>query len=112
MSRDYTVITDELSDYIREVSVHEPESLRRLRESTEDHPLASMQIAPEQGQLLQFLARLTGARKALEVGVFMGYSSAWVALGMPAGGKVIACEINAEYAAIALRTWQAAGVEE
>jgi caffeoyl-CoA O-methyltransferase len=83
-----------------------------LREATENHPQASMQIAPEQGQFLQFLVRLIGARKTLEVGVFMGYSSSWVALALPAGGQVVACDISEEFAAIARNTWREAGVEE
>jgi caffeoyl-CoA O-methyltransferase len=112
MSRVYTPITDRMAEYIREVSLHEPEPLRWLRESTDDRPDAHLQISPEQGQFLQFLARVTGARKALEVGVFMGYSAAWVALGLAPGGKLIACDINEEYAAMARRTWQAAGVED
>jgi predicted O-methyltransferase YrrM len=110
MSRFDTPITPELAAYIRETTVREPEALRRLRESSEDHPHASMQISPEQGQFLHLLARLVGARKALEVGVFMGYSSTWVALSMPPAGKLIACDINEEYAAAARRTWREAGV--
>jgi caffeoyl-CoA O-methyltransferase len=58
------------------------------------------------------LARILGARKTLEVGVFMGYSSTWVALALPPGGKVVACDRNAEYAARARRTWREAGVED
>jgi predicted O-methyltransferase YrrM len=112
MSRHATPITDALEAYIREVSLREPETLKRLRESTEDHPRASMQIAPEQGQFLQFLARLIGARNVLEVGVFMGYSSSWIALALPPGGKVVACEVSEEYTAIARKTWLEAGVED
>lgn len=112
MSRTYTPITDALAAYVREVSLREPEALRRLRESTEDHPNASLQIAPEQGQFLHLLARLAGTRKALEIGTFMGYSSTWVALAMPAGGKLIACDRSEEYTSIARRTWREAGVEE
>lgn len=112
MSRTDTPITPELAAYIRETTVCEPDVLRRLRESTEDHPHASMQISPEQGQFLNLMARLTGARKALEVGVFMGYSSAWVARALPSGGKLVACEINEEYATAARRTWREAGVED
>ena len=97
MSRNYTPITGELAAYVREVTAREPETLRRLRESTEDHPHASMQIAPEQGQFLSFLARLIGARKIVEVGVFMGYSSAWMALALPEGGKLLACDLSEEY---------------
>jgi caffeoyl-CoA O-methyltransferase len=112
MSRHYTPITDALAGYIREVTLREPPALQRLRESTEDHPQASMQIAPEQGQFLHFLVRLIGARNALEVGVFMGYSSSWVALALPADGKVVACDVSEEYATIARKTWREAGVEQ
>jgi len=112
MSRLHTPITDELAAYIREVTLREPEALRRLRESTENHPRASWQIAPEQGQFLYFLARLIGARRVLEVGVFMGYSSSWLALALPADGKLVACDRNEEYAALARRTWREAGVED
>jgi len=70
-----------------------------------------MQTSPEQGQFLHLMARVTGARKTLEVGVFMGYSSTWVALALAEGGKVIACDVNEEYTARARRTWCQAGVE-
>jgi caffeoyl-CoA O-methyltransferase len=111
MSRTDTPITPALAAYIRATAVREPEPLRRLRESTEEHPHAGMQISPEQGQFLHLMARLVGARKALEVGVFLGYSSTWVALALPPDGKVVACDINEEYAATARRTWSEAGVE-
>jgi predicted O-methyltransferase YrrM len=110
MSRHHTPITDALAAYIREVTLREPETLRRLREATENHPKASMQIAPEQGQFLHFLVQLIGARQVLEVGVFMGYSSSWMALALPPGGKVVACDVSEEYAAIARHTWHEAGV--
>lgn len=112
MSRHHTPITEPLAQYIREVTLREPDALRRQRESTEDHPNASLQIAPEQGQFLHFLVKLLGARRALEVGVFMGYSSSWIALAMPPEGKVVACDISEENSAIARRTWREAGVED
>ena len=112
MSRNYTPITDDLAEYIRSVTLREPEALRLLRESTEDHPQASMQIAPEQGQFLHFLAKLINARHAIEVGVFHGYSSSWVALALAPGGKLIACDASEEYTARARQTWRAAGVED
>jgi predicted O-methyltransferase YrrM len=112
MSRNYTPITDVLASYIRAVTLREPESLRCLREANENHPRASMQIAPEQGQFLNFLTKLTGARRVLEVGVFMGYSSAWIALALPSGGTVVACDVSEEYAAVARNTWLEAGVED
>jgi caffeoyl-CoA O-methyltransferase len=112
MSRNYTPITDGMAQYIREVTLREPEPLRRLRESTENHPRASMQIAPEQGQFLHVLTKLIGGRNVLEIGVFMGYSSSWIALALPPGGKIVACDVNEEYAAIARNTWREAGVED
>src|ERR1041384_5410587 len=112
MSRVHTEITDEMADYIREVTLREPEPLRLQRETTDNHPQASIQTGPEQGQFLHFLARAVGARTALEVGVFMGYSSTWLALALPADGKLIACDVNDEYTARARRTWREAGVED
>ena len=111
MSRIQTPITPELADYVRETTLREPEALRWLRLETEDHPRASCQIAPEQGQFLHLLALAAGARRALEVGVFMGYSSTWVALALPEGGRLVACDLSEEYTARARRAWREAGVE-
>jgi caffeoyl-CoA O-methyltransferase len=111
MARIHTPITPELADYVRETTLREPEALRRLRLETEDHPRASCQIAPEQGQFLHLLALAAGARRALEVGVFMGYSSTWVARALPEGGRLVACDLSEEYTARARRTWREAGVE-
>src|ERR1035438_5952242 len=112
MSRIHTQPPPDLTDYTRQVALREPEALRRQRQATDAHPQASMQTAPEQGQLLHLLARLAGARKTLEVGVFMGYSSTWVALALPEGGKVVACDQSAEYTVQARQLWRAAGVED
>ena len=113
MSLSHTPITEELADYVRQVTLREPEVLRRLRQEAEGYPDGSrLQIGPEQGQFLHLLARILGARKTLEVGVFMGYSSTWVALALPPGGKLVACDCNAEYTAHARRTWREAGVED
>jgi len=112
MSRTYTEITDDLADYVAQVSLREPEPLRRLRESTEHLPNASWCTAPEQVQFLYLMARLLNAKKTIEVGVFLGYSSGWVALALPAGGQLVACECSIENAARARRTWQELGVTE
>jgi caffeoyl-CoA O-methyltransferase len=112
MSRVHTPVTDNLARYMREVALREPEALRRVREETEQHPDASLQSAPEQGQLLYLLALAVGARRALEVGVFMGYSSTWVALALPPDGKLIACDRSEEYTRRARQTWRDAGVED
>ncbi|MDM9381267.1 class I SAM-dependent methyltransferase [Chlorogloeopsis sp. ULAP01] len=97
-------------DYLLSVSLREPELLAQLRQETAQHPMAEMQIAPEQGQLMGLLVRLIGAKKTLDIGVFTGYSSLVVALALPADGKVVACDVSEEYTAIARRYWQQAGV--
>jgi len=112
MSRTQTPLTDSLLTYVRDVTLREPEALRKLRESTEDHPHASLQVAPEQGQFLHLLARVTGAARAIEIGAVMGYSSTWIALGLREGGKLIVCDVSEEYSGLARRTWREAGVED
>ena len=107
-------ITPELAEYIADVGVREHPVLRRCRVETHESQadLARMQIAPEQGAFLALLARLLGADRALEVGVFTGYSSLAVALALPEGGIVTACDRSEEYAAIARGYWDAAGVSD
>jgi len=112
MSRVHTLLADPLAGYVRQLMLREPEPLRRLREENENHPHASMQTSPEQGQFLHFLARVLAARRTLEIGTFMGYSSAWVALALPPGGRVLACDVSTEYTSRARQTWREAGVED
>jgi len=112
MSRHTTVITDAMEQYVRQVSLREPGPLQRLRESTDDHPSASMQISPEQGQFLHFLVRLIGAHKALEIGVFMGYSSSWIASALPPDGKLVGCDVSDEFNQVRWQTWNELGVAD
>jgi caffeoyl-CoA O-methyltransferase len=112
VSRTHTPFTPELADYLFAMTDREPEALRLQRANTEDHPMAGMQSSPEQCQLLHVMARLVGAKKTLEVGVFLGYSSSWVALALPSDGKIIACDVSEEYTARARETWRAARVED
>jgi caffeoyl-CoA O-methyltransferase len=112
MSRTHTPVTDELAEYIRNVTLREPEPLRRLREETADHPHASMQTSPEQGQFLHLLARVAGAKNTLEIGVFMGYSSTWVAMALPPGGRIVACDVSQAYTNRARRCWREVGVAD
>ena len=71
---------------------------------------SSMQIAPEQGQLMAWLVELIGARRTLEIGTFTGYSSLAVALALPEDGTVVACDRSEEWTAVARRYWDEAGV--
>ena len=110
MSNKILNLTPELSDYLQAVSLREPEVLARLRAETSEHPMAQMQICPEQGQFMALLIRLLGAKKALEIGVFTGYSSLAVALALPDDGKLIACDTDEKVTNIARRYWEIAGV--
>nr|WP_290225936.1 class I SAM-dependent methyltransferase [Trichocoleus desertorum] len=105
-------LTNQLYDYLLSNSLREPELLTQLRQETAQHPMAQMQIAPEQGQFMALLVQLMGAKKTLEVGVFTGYSALVVALALPANGKIIACDVSEDYTAIARRYWQTAGVTD
>ncbi|MEO0457551.1 MAG: SAM-dependent methyltransferase, partial [Cyanobacteria bacterium P01_A01_bin.114] len=110
MSTQHLPLDDRLYQYLRSVSVRESDSLRQLRQATLNQPRAVMQISPEQGQLMALLIQLMGAKKTLELGVFTGYSALAVALALPDDGQVIACDISADYTAIAQRYWAMAGV--
>ena len=112
MSNQSIGLGDRLYEYLVANSVREPEILTKLRQETAQHPLANMQISPEQGQLMGLLVQLIGAKKCLEVGVFTGYSSLIVALNLPDDGRLIACDISDEFTSIARKYWQEAGVSD
>ena len=95
-----------------DISLREPDVLRRLRDETAKHPMAIMQISPEQGQLMQMLVRMLGAKNCIEVGVFTGYSSLAVALALPADGRIVACDISEDYTAVGEPFWKDAGVRD
>jgi predicted O-methyltransferase YrrM len=104
-------ITDDIHRYLVEHSVREPDVLARLRATTASLPQAQMQIGPEQGQLMALLAKLMGAKRCIEIGVFTGYSSLAVALALPEDGRIVACDVSEEWTAVARRFWREAGVE-
>jgi predicted O-methyltransferase YrrM len=102
--------SEDLARYVNETLVQETELQRRLRAETARLPGAGMQVSAEQGAFLAFLVRLIGARRALEVGTFTGYSALCIAQALPAEGELVACDISAEWTGIARRYWQEAGV--
>jgi predicted O-methyltransferase YrrM len=110
MSRHFS-FDERTYQYLLSYGVREPEIARRLREETQQMPQAQMQIAPDQGQFMQLLVQVLGARKTLEVGVFTGYSALWVAWGLPEDGRIIACDVSEEYTSVGKRYWKEAGVD-
>ena len=111
MSNQTINLSDDLYQYLLDVSLREAALLRALREETARLPNANMQIAPEQGQFMALLVQLSGARKVVEVGVFTGYSSLAVAMALPHDGYLLACDVSEEYTEIARRYWARAGVD-
>jgi len=110
MSRRTLDLNDKLYDYLLANSLREHPAQAALREATKDHPWAGMQISPEQGQLMALLVKLIGAKNAIEIGVFTGYSALTVALALPADGHLLACDISDEYTRIGIPFWKEAGV--
>lgn len=105
-------LTDQLYQYVLDVSVKESAVQKTLRTATQSMQQSNMQIAPEQGQFMAFLVKLIGARKCLEIGVFTGYSALSVAQVLPSDGKIIACDVNQEWTDMARTYWRNAGVEK
>ncbi len=103
-------MNDRLYDYLLSVSLRESDLMRRLRAETAALPQATMQIAPEQGQFMSMLVELLGAERALEIGVFTGYSALAVAQALPPEGLLVACDISEAWTTIARRYWVEAGV--
>jgi caffeoyl-CoA O-methyltransferase len=109
--RNFTV-TDEVRDYAAARGSWAPDDVvERLRSRTAAlGGVAGMQIGDDQGQLLTMMARLVGARRAVEVGTFTGYSSLCIARGLAEGGSLLCCDINAEWTAIGVQAWREAGL--
>lgn len=112
MSTETLQLNDTLYQYIYNVGLREHPALKELRELTSHHPYRMMQISAEQGQLMAMLAKLSNARRTIEIGVFTGYSALSVALALPDDGELIACDISSEYTDIAKPFWEKAGVSE
>lgn len=112
MSNRTLSIDDRLYDYLCDVSVNESELLHQLREETAQLEYSVMQISPEQGQFMSLLIKLMGAKRAIEIGTFTGYSSISVADAMPEDGKLICCDISPQWTDIAQKYWVKAGLEE
>jgi predicted O-methyltransferase YrrM len=111
MARRSLELDDRLYDYLVQFGTRESELLKDLRSETAKLPGAGMQIGPEQGAFMSLLVELIGAKRALEIGTFTGYSSLCIAGAMPADGKLICCDVSEEYTKVARNYWRRAGLE-
>ena len=107
-----SLLPQAVDDYLRTVVARESPLQQRLRAETSRLPMGGMQIGADQGVLLAFLVRLIGAKSAIEVGTFTGYSALAVASALPPGGRLICCDVSEEWTAIARRYWAQAGVAD
>lgn len=109
----FLTLTPAVYEYLVAHTAPPDEVLRDLAAETAAlGPISRMQIAVEQGAFLTMLARLTGARRAVEVGTFTGYSSICIARGLADGGRLLCCDVNPEWTAIARRAWTRAGLDD
>ena len=108
------IVNPAVSDYLL-THCTPPDALLRelITKTAEAFPeAAQMQVSHDEGELLTLLTRLTGARRAVEVGVFTGYSSICIARGLPGDGHLLACDVSEEFTSIARRYWKLAGLED
>jgi caffeoyl-CoA O-methyltransferase len=109
----FTSLDEGLHAYVVDHGAREDEVLRRVRvETAALGEISIMQVAPDQGALITLLVRAIGARRALELGTFTGYSAICIARGLPAEGRLVACELREDYAATARRWFAEAGVAQ
>jgi predicted O-methyltransferase YrrM len=106
-----SLIPDEVEGYVFGLVPGNRPLEARLREETARLPQASMQIGPDQAAFMSMLVRIVGARRALEIGTFTGYSALAVASALPDDGELICCDVSEEWTGIARRYWREAGLD-
>jgi predicted O-methyltransferase YrrM len=110
MSR--TLVPDAVERYVAVEISRETPLQQRLREETSHLKHAGMQIGADQGALLAMLVRSIGAKWAIEIGTFTGYSALAVASALPAGGKLVCCDVSEEWSSVGRKYWREAGVAD
>jgi caffeoyl-CoA O-methyltransferase len=107
------LLSSELADYLV-AHGSPPDAVQEalIEETAALGPVAGMQISPEQGAFLTVLTRLLGARHAIEIGTFTGYSALSIARGLPDDGRLICCDVSEEWTSIGRKAWAAAGVAD
>jgi len=105
-----SLLPEAVDQYLTRTMVRETPVQQKLRAETSKLAEAGMQIGADQGQFFALLVRAIGAKRALEIGTFTGYSALAVAAALPDDGKLVACDVSEEWTSIGKRHWQEAGV--
>src|SRR5215472_6889277 len=114
MTRRSEQLSEELHNYLVAHSAAPDDVLTQLAEETAARfpDAAGMQIGPEQGTFMTLLTQLTGAKRALEIGTFTGYSAICIARGLTTGGTLTCCDVSEEWTAVARKYWDLAGMAD
>ena len=112
MSRETGSLSTDMQSWLHAHSLRETEVQRALRMEMASHPEGGMQTSPEQAQFMGLLLAGIGGRRAIEVGVFTGYSALAIAHALPADGQLVACDISEEYMAVARSWWERDGMSD
>jgi caffeoyl-CoA O-methyltransferase len=114
MTRRSELVSEQLQEYLVTHGTPPDPVLTELAAETASRfpDAAGMQIGPEQGTFMTLLAQFTGARRALEIGTFTGYSAICVARGLAEGGRLTCCDVSEEWTSVARKYWQRAGVAD
>src|ERR1041385_3147905 len=112
MSSRSFAVDPKIEDYVETLNPFDSPLEQRLRDLTQVMPMGQMQIGVSQGRFMAMLAKLIGAKRNLEIGVFTGYSSLIMAQSLPDDGKVVGCDLSEEYTKVARQYWKEAGVEQ
>jgi caffeoyl-CoA O-methyltransferase len=107
-----TTYNDQLSQYVSSLFAGEDSALRQAREDSPNRGLPAINIKPEEGRFLQFLACASRAQKAVEIGTLGGYSGIWIARGLHPGGKLYTLDKESKHAEVAQAHFAAAGLSD
>ena len=99
-----------LNDYVAGLFAPEDDALQHIQEETRRNDMPAISLSPQEGRLLQFLAKSVGARKAVEIGTLAGYSGTWLARALPEDGRLFTLEYSDKHAAVARANFEKAGV--
>jgi caffeoyl-CoA O-methyltransferase len=105
-------LTPEIHEYVVAHGTPPDTVQQALIDETAELPMAMMQISPEQGAFMTLFTRAVGAKQAVEVGTFTGYSALAIARGLPDDGHLLCCDVSEEWTSVGQRAWADDGIAD